>query len=92
MELKTKDEIIARFNSFNENSKPNAVYCRIHWDGNPEDETDEDLVALFPTIGEDCDDDVVYSCYGGMSEFLELMDDNNGSDFKVVAVLGFCRI
>ena len=92
MGLKTKEEVIRRYNSFDENKKPNAVYCRILWDGDADGDTMDDFIALFPTLGEDCDDEVVYSCHGGMSEFLGLMDENNGSDFRVTEVLGFCII
>ena len=102
MEIKTKEEVIARFNSFMDR-KPNAVYCRIHWNDRPEDETEDDFIALFPTLGKDCDDDVVYSCEGGINEFITLMDGginefitlmdgNKSCDFKVVGVYGFSYI
>ena len=91
MEIKTKEDVIARFNSFEE-KKPNAVYCRIQWNDRPEDETEDDFIALFPTLDEDCDDEVVYSCEGGIDEFVTLMDGNKSCDFKVVGVYGFAYI
>jgi hypothetical protein len=97
-EYQTEDNIREMYREWraeNGNKKPNRVIVKMHWEDESPEDTRVDTLAIIRGGIDICnmpsDDAVILFYCSSLKELLQLLKENNGSDFVLDEVLEFYK-